>query len=148
MRMVVPPPRCPDVASGRPTRRLYDSIWTVAQATIHPRAAFPVGFSLLQSFYLPCGSGSRSSPCSIVLEMLEPMDAERKAYHLIGGVLAERKVGDVKPILQSNREAVSSAAARQRAAVLRAEPRATRKSLSLHQSCLLFVATALCRSGN
>lgn len=45
--------------------------------------------------------------CSIVLDMLEPMDAERKAYHLIGGVLAERKVGDVKPILQSNREAVS-----------------------------------------
>lgn len=44
--------------------------------------------------------------------MLEPMDAERKAYHLIGGVLAERKVGDVKPILRNNREAVSPRCAR------------------------------------
>jgi len=35
------------------------------------------------------------------------MESGRKAYHLIGGVLCERTVGEVGPILDSNREAVS-----------------------------------------
>jgi prefoldin subunit 2 len=45
--------------------------------------------------------------CRLVSDMLRPMESGRKAYHLIGGVLCERTVGEVGPILDSNREAVS-----------------------------------------
>ena len=42
----------------------------------------------------------------LVEETLKPLDASRKAYRLIGGVLVERNVGEVLPSVQSSRENV------------------------------------------
>lgn len=43
-----------------------------------------------------------------VLNQLRPLDAERRAYRLIGGVLVERSVGDVIPVLSQTAERVSA----------------------------------------
>lgn len=40
----------------------------------------------------------------LVQETLEPLDAGRKAYRLVGGVLVERTVGEVLPSVKSNKE--------------------------------------------
>lgn len=42
-----------------------------------------------------------------VLVQLRPLDAGRRAYRLIGGVLVERSVGDVVPVLSDTAEKVS-----------------------------------------
>jgi len=39
-----------------------------------------------------------------VLEALEPLDAGRKCFRMVGSVIVERTVGDVKPALQKNLE--------------------------------------------
>lgn len=38
----------------------------------------------------------------LVLETLTPLDGERKCFRLINGVLVERTVSDVVPLLQTN----------------------------------------------
>jgi len=43
--------------------------------------------------------------------MLRPLDPGRKAYHMVGGVLCEKTVGDVLPVLAHNLTAVSGGAA-------------------------------------
>lgn len=43
---------------------------------------------------------------SLVEETLVPLDPNRKAFRLIGGILVERTVGDVLPSVASNRENV------------------------------------------
>lgn len=43
----------------------------------------------------------------LVQETLEPLDAGRKAYRLVGGVLVERTVSEVLPSVKSNKENVS-----------------------------------------
>ncbi|XP_048589035.1 prefoldin subunit 2 [Nematostella vectensis] len=40
---------------------------------------------------------------SIVIEALKEVDASRKCFRMIGGVLVERTVGDVLPALDNNR---------------------------------------------
>jgi len=40
----------------------------------------------------------------LVQETLQPLDAGRKAYRLVGGVLVERTVGEVLPSVKSNKE--------------------------------------------
>ena len=44
---------------------------------------------------------------SLVEETLQPIDAGRKAYRLVGGVLVERTVGEVLPSVKTNKENVS-----------------------------------------
>jgi hypothetical protein len=43
---------------------------------------------------------------SLVEETLVPLDPNRKAFRLIGGILVERTVGDVLPNVVYNREQV------------------------------------------
>ena len=43
---------------------------------------------------------------SLVEETLLPLDPNRKAFRLIGGILVERTVGDVLPNVVYNREQV------------------------------------------
>lgn len=38
----------------------------------------------------------------LVVETLKKVEPERRAYRLVGGVLAERTVGDILPIVESN----------------------------------------------
>lgn len=42
----------------------------------------------------------------MVLETLEPMEKDRKAWHLIGGTLTEQTVGEVMPAVTVNRDNV------------------------------------------
>ena len=44
----------------------------------------------------------------LVQETLEPLEAGRKAYRLVGGVLVERTVGEVLPSVKTNKENVSA----------------------------------------
>lgn len=44
----------------------------------------------------------------VVGETLAPMEGTRKCYHLIGGVLTERTVADVLPMVQTNRDGLRS----------------------------------------
>ena len=37
---------------------------------------------------------------SMVIETLKPVDPDRRCYHQIGGVLAERTVKEVLPVLE------------------------------------------------
>ena len=40
----------------------------------------------------------------LVLQNLEPLSADRRCYRLIGGVLVERTVGEVRPKIEMNKE--------------------------------------------
>ena len=40
----------------------------------------------------------------LVLQQLEPLDDERRCFRLIGGVLVERNVGEVKPKIIENKD--------------------------------------------
>ena len=40
----------------------------------------------------------------LVEETLEPLDGDRRAFRLVGGVLVERTVAEVLPSVRSNRE--------------------------------------------
>eukprot|EP00903_Cladosiphon_okamuranus_P005423 g5409.t1 len=42
----------------------------------------------------------------MVVDTLEPMDATRRAYRLVGGVLVERTVGEVLPTVKANQEGI------------------------------------------
>ena len=42
----------------------------------------------------------------MVVDTLEPMDAARRAYRLVGGVLVERTVGEVLPTVKANQEGI------------------------------------------
>lgn len=44
--------------------------------------------------------------CRLVAESIKPLEPARKCFQLIGGVLVERTVGDVLPIVEHNRESV------------------------------------------
>ncbi len=48
--------------------------------------------------------GSEISEHDVVTKALEPMDASRKCFRLIGEVLVERTVGEVLPAVKKNRE--------------------------------------------
>ncbi len=43
----------------------------------------------------------------LVIDLLANLEPERKAMRLIGGILVERTVGEVKPIVNENFEGVS-----------------------------------------
>jgi hypothetical protein len=43
---------------------------------------------------------------ALVLETLTPLEAERRCFRLVGGVLVERTVGEVAPAVTRNREAL------------------------------------------
>lgn len=45
----------------------------------------------------------------LVLEALDPLDAGRKCFRMVGSVIVERTVSDVKPALRKNMEQVRSA---------------------------------------
>ena len=42
----------------------------------------------------------------LVIETLEKQDRDKRCFRLVGGVLVERKVGEVEPALVSNRDKV------------------------------------------
>ena len=42
----------------------------------------------------------------LVIETLEGVEKDRKCFRMVGGVLVERKVGEVEPALVSNRDKV------------------------------------------
>lgn len=44
--------------------------------------------------------------CRVVVNTLEKVDGNRKCYRLIGGVLCEKTVKDVLPVLLKNKEEV------------------------------------------
>ena len=44
--------------------------------------------------------------CRLVIETLEGVEKDRKCFRMVGGVLVERKVGEVEPALTSNRDKV------------------------------------------
>ncbi len=44
----------------------------------------------------------------LVTEQLQKLEPERKAYRLIGGILVERTVGDVLPLVSQNYDGVCS----------------------------------------
>ena len=39
----------------------------------------------------------------LVLQQLEPLDADRRCFRLIGGVLVERTVGEVRPLIDTQK---------------------------------------------
>jgi prefoldin subunit 2 len=41
-----------------------------------------------------------------VAETIRPLESSRKCFQLIGGVLAERTVGEVLPLVETNRDSV------------------------------------------
>lgn len=41
-----------------------------------------------------------------MVDTLEPLDAARRAYRLVGGVLVERTVGEVLPTVKANQEGI------------------------------------------
>ena len=43
-----------------------------------------------------------------MIETLEGVEKDRKCFRMVGGVLVERKVGEVEPALVSNRDKVST----------------------------------------
>lgn len=43
----------------------------------------------------------------MVIETLKPVDPDRRCYHQIGGVLAERTVKEVLPVLEVNRDGLA-----------------------------------------
>ena len=43
----------------------------------------------------------------LVIDLLKDLEPERKSFRLVGGVLVERTVGEVKPIVEENFEGVS-----------------------------------------
>mmetsp|Transcript_22648 Transcript_22648/g.62867 ORF Transcript_22648/g.62867 Transcript_22648/m.62867 type:complete len:144 (+) Transcript_22648:215-646(+) len=45
----------------------------------------------------------------LVIKSLEPMDASRKCFRLIGGVLVERTVAEVMPAVSSNKQKLEEA---------------------------------------
>ena len=44
----------------------------------------------------------------MVIETLDKVDKDRRCFRLVGGVLVERKVGEVEPALIGNKDKVSS----------------------------------------
>lgn len=42
----------------------------------------------------------------MVVDTLEPLEATRRAYRLVGGVLVERTVGEVLPTVKANQEGI------------------------------------------
>jgi hypothetical protein len=44
--------------------------------------------------------------CRLVTDTLKPLDGSRKCFHLVGGVLCERSVADVLPLIESTRSGV------------------------------------------
>lgn len=60
---------------------------------------------------MQCGAGRgqasvtvRAFRCRIVIETLRGVEASRKCFRMVGGVLCERTVGEVLPELQNNCE--------------------------------------------
>ena len=49
-------------------------------------------------------SGPLTTQPNLFLQAMEPMEASRKAFRLIGGVLVERTVGEVLPAVKKNRD--------------------------------------------
>ena len=43
----------------------------------------------------------------LVIETLDKVDKDRRCFRLVGGVLVERKVGEVEPALIGNKDKVS-----------------------------------------
>mmetsp|Transcript_7186 Transcript_7186/g.16394 ORF Transcript_7186/g.16394 Transcript_7186/m.16394 type:complete len:133 (-) Transcript_7186:80-478(-) len=49
---------------------------------------------------------------ALVLSSLSPMDASRKCFRMIGGVLVERTVGDVMPAVERNKGGIEQVLAK------------------------------------
>lgn len=52
---------------------------------------------------------SQTNVCRLVLETLEPLPGDRKCFRMINGVLTERTVKEVVPILKTNSDGLKKA---------------------------------------
>ena len=67
-------------------------------------------WSLLMQLYRQVPSLARIlTLCRLVLETLEPLPGDRKCFRMINGVLTERTVKEVVPILQTNSDGLKKA---------------------------------------
>lgn len=64
---------------------------------------------LLPSRHLTCSFDLILMLCRLVLETLEPLPGDRKCFRMINGVLTERTVKEVVPILQTNSDGLKKA---------------------------------------
>ncbi len=60
----------------------------------------------LRVFAIPCSFSIDRNEHALVLEALRPLEAERKCYRLVGGVLVERTAAEVRPAIEKNIEGV------------------------------------------
>jgi chaperonin cofactor prefoldin len=67
---------------------------------------------------------------ALVLETLQPLEAGRRCFRLVGGVLVERTVGEVSPAVARNREALEEVRV-----LTRVRAGATRWPLALTRAC-------------
>lgn len=87
-----------------------------------------------------------------VVDTLKVLDADRKCFRLVGGVLVERKVGDTLPELQETHAGVRSRRALRLAAAdsiqpsLSSHPTATSLSLSLSHTTQILNAVNLLKA--
>jgi prefoldin subunit 2 len=51
---------------------------------------------------------SQSEEHKLVIETLDGVDESRKCFRMVGGVLVEKTVGDVKPVLKTNHEGLQN----------------------------------------
>ena len=56
-----------------------------------------------------------SISCRLVVETVTPLEKERRAYRLVGGVLVEQTVEEILPYVLKNRDGVSPAGAKRSA---------------------------------
>lgn len=73
-----------------------------------------------------CTPAAARAPRRLVAETIRPLDGGRKCFQLINGVLVERIVSEVLPIVDQNRDSVRSAVGCRRAGCAALLPRARR----------------------
>lgn len=76
----------------------------------------------------------------LVIKTLEPLDAERKCFRLVGDVLVERTVGEVLPAVKSNRDHL--------AAVSTGDERSNPQLVQLRSSARAMLCPAQRAAGN
>ncbi|EDV29262.1 Prefoldin subunit 2 [Trichoplax sp. H2] len=90
------------MATGKKTKTLYTQDQVVAQFN-HLRQEQRAIASKIGELEL------EKNEHKIVIDTLQEVDAKRKCFRLIGGILVERTAGEVLPALQHNQEQIIKA---------------------------------------